>query len=437
MHNHGNYVISLGALVQWLGQQCEAAGVDVFPGFAAADVLFSADGSTVEGIVTSDAGIAKNGEVKSSFAPGVQLRAKQTVFAEGCRGSLTKQLFSKLGLRKGVAPQTYALGVKEVWEIDPAKFEAGKIVHTVGWPMDPKTYGGSFLYHWEDNKVSLGFVVSLDYWNTYLSPFQELQRWKMHPFVRPLLEGGQCISYGARTLSEGGLQSLPKVSFQGGLIVGDAAGFLNVPKIKGTHNAMKSGMVAAEAIAEALTAQSAEAVSYREKLEKSWLWDDLNRARNIRPAFQHGFYAGMLNAAIDTYVFHGKAPWTLSHKHADNEATLPASQCPKIDYPKPDGVVSFDLLTQLAKSGTNHDHDQPAHLTLLDPTVPEKVNLPIYDGPEGRFCPAKVYEYVNNKLVINAQNCLHCKACDIKDPTQNINWVVPEGAGGPAYGAAM
>ncbi|KAF0852800.1 mitochondrial electron transfer flavoprotein-ubiquinone oxidoreductase [Andalucia godoyi] len=435
MQNHGNYIVSLGAVVQWLGKQCEDAGVDVFPGFAAADVIVE-DGQ-LRGVITSDSGIAKDGTVKDSFAPGVQLRARQTVLGEGCRGSLTKNLFDKFGLRKNADPQTYGLGVKEVWEVVPSKFEAGKIVHTVGWPMDMKTYGGSWLYHWENNKVSLGFVVGLDYENTYLSPFQELQRWKKHPFIQSLLEGGRCISYGARTISEGGLQSLPKVSFPGGVLVGDSAGFVNVPKIKGTHNAMKSGMLAAEAIVEAFNSGSSEATSYYDRLKNSWVWEDLHKVRNIRPAFQWGFLPALAYSAVDTYLFRGRAPWTLHMKHADHECTKPAAECEKIAYPKPDGVISFDLLTQLARSGTNHEHDQPAHLTLKDPAVPQKVNLPVYDGPESRFCPAKVYEYVEGRLVINAQNCLHCKACDIKDPTQNINWVVPEGSGGPAYAAQM
>lgn len=435
MINHGNYIVSLGAVVSWLGKQCEEAGVDVFPGFAAADVIVE-DGQ-VRGVVTADSGIAKDGTPKETFAPGMQLRAKQTIFGEGCRGSLTKKLFDEFRLRAGVDPQTYGLGIKEVWEVQPEKFRPGKVVHTVGWPMDMKTYGGSWMYHWEDNKVSLGFVIGLDYKNTYLNPFQEMQRWKTHPFIRSVLEGGRCISYGARTISEGGLQSLPRVSFPGGVLVGDCAGFLNVPKIKGTHNAMKSGMLAAEAIASALKSGSTEAIGYRESLEKSWVWDDLRRVRNIRPAFQYGFLPAMAYSAIDTYLFRGLAPWTLRMRHADHECTAPAAECKKIEYPKPDGVITFDILTQLAKSGTNHDHDQPAHLTLKDATVPERINLPVYDGPEGRFCPAKVYEYVNGKLVINAQNCLHCKACDIKDPTQNINWVVPEGSGGPAYAGSM
>ncbi|HXH04259.1 MAG TPA: electron transfer flavoprotein-ubiquinone oxidoreductase [Candidatus Competibacteraceae bacterium] len=437
MHNEGNYIISLGNLCRWLATQAEELGVEIYPGFAAAEVLYDADGA-VAGVATGDMGVGKDGQPTERYQPGMELRARYTVFAEGCRGSLTKTLFERFRLREGIDPQTYGIGLKELWEIDPAKHQPGKIIHTVGWPLDYGTYGGSFLYHLENNQVAVGFVVGLDYQNPYLSPFDEFQRFKTHPDIRPTFEGGRRIAYGARAISEGGFQSIPKLVFPGGLLVGDTAGFLNVPKIKGTHTAMKSGMVAAETLFEALTADGGrELVAYPEKLKASWLWDELYAVRNIRPSFRWGLFGGMLYSAIDTYLFRGKAPWTLHH-HADHTALKKASDCYPIEYPKPDGQVSFDKLSSVFLSNTNHEEDQPCHLRLKDPSVAISVNYNIYAGPESRFCPAGVYEFVkdeagNPRLQINFQNCVHCKTCDIKDPTQNINWVVPEGGGGPNY----
>jgi electron-transferring-flavoprotein dehydrogenase len=439
MHNQGNYVISLGNFARWLAQEAEQLGVEIYPGFAGAQVLYREDGS-VKGVATGDMGVGKQGEKTSRYTPGVELHAKQTIFAEGVRGSLTKTLHQRFGLREGVAPQTYGLGVKELWEVDPAKHRPGSIVHTVGWPLDAGTYGGSWIYHAENNIVSVGFVIGLDYDNPYLSPFDEMQRFKLHPAIRPLFEGGRRVSYGARALSEGGIQSMPKLSFPGGVLVGDSAGFLNVPKIKGNHTAMKSGMVAAEAIYDHLRdgKENAECETYPERIRKSWVWEELLRARNVRPSFRFGLWGAIAYSALDTYLLRGRAPWTLKHHH-DHAQLKPANQCKKIDYPKPDGVITFDRLSSVFLSNTNHEEDQPAHLQLLDPSVPVRVNLPIYDAPEQRYCPAGVYEIVRDadgshpRLQINAQNCVHCKTCDIKDPTQNINWVVPEGGGGPNY----
>ncbi len=437
MHNDGNYIVSLGNVCRWLAEQAEALGVEIFPGFAAAEVLYDEAGA-VRGIATGDMGIGKDGEPTANYQPGVELLARQTVFAEGCRGSLTKALFEKLDLRRDCDPQTYGIGIKELWEIDPAKHQPGLVIHTIGWPLDSRTYGGSFLYHLEDNQVAVGFVIGLDYENPHLSPFDEMQRLKTHPAIRAYLEGGRRISYGARALSEGGLQSLPKLTFPGGLIVGDAAGLLNVPKIKGTHTAMKSGMLAAEAAFEALAAEgTVEATAYPDKLRASWVWDELHRARNIRPAFRWGLWPAIAYSALDTYVLRGKAPWTLHH-HADHTRLKKAAECPKIAYPKPDGVLTFDRLSSVFLSNTNHEENQPAHLRLKNQRVPIDVNLALYDAPEQRYCPAGVYEIVREaaaepRLQINAQNCVHCKTCDIKDPTQNIDWVVPEGGGGPNY----
>ena len=437
MHNRGNYVASLGNLCRWLGTQAEELGVEIYAGFAAAEVLYDETGA-VRGVATGDMGLDKDGQPTDAFEPGVELHAQQTVFAEGCRGSLTKTLFERFKLREGVDPQTYGIGIKELWEIDPAKHRPGLVEHTVGWPLDFSTYGGSFLYHLENNQVAVGFVVGLDYANPWLSPFDEFQRFKNHPDIRPTFEGGRRIAYGARALSEGGIQSLPKLSFPGGLLAGDTAGFLNVPKIKGTHTSMKSGMVAAEAIFAHLGAQAAgsEVSEYRPLLEASWLWPELHGVRNIRPAFRWGLLGGLAYGALDTYVFRGNAPWTLHH-HPDHTALKPAAECEKIDYPKPDGKVSFDKLSSVFLSSTNHAEGQPCHLQLRDPAVPVAVNLKTYAGPEARFCPAGVYEFLGEagaqRLQINSQNCVHCKTCDIKDPTQNINWVVPEGGGGPNY----
>jgi electron-transferring-flavoprotein dehydrogenase len=438
MANHGNYVISLGNLCRWLGTQAEALGVEIYPGFAAAEVLYDERGA-VRGVATGDMGIAKDGSKTDAWQPGIELHARQTVFAEGCRGSLTKTLFERFPLRDGVDPQTYGLGVKELWEIDPAKHRPGLVIHTTGWPLDSRTYGGSFLYHLEGNQVAVGFVVGLDYENPYLSPYEEFQRFKTHPEIRGFFEGGRRIAYGARAISEGGFQSLPKLTFPGGLLIGDTAGFLNVPKIKGTHTAMKSGMTAAEALFDALADPSMrEVTAYPERLRQTWVWDELYRVRNIRPSFRWGLWGGMAYSAVDTYVFRGKAPWTLRN-HADHSALRPASEFRAIAYPKPDGKLTFDRLSSVFISNTNHEENQPSHLQLRDPSVAIKVNLATYDAPEQRYCPAGVYEIVreadgaNPRLQINAQNCVHCKTCDIKDPRQNINWVVPQGGGGPNY----
>ncbi len=439
MHNHGNYIVSLGNLCRWLGEQAEAAGVEIYPGFAAAEVLYDESGR-VTGVATGDLGVGRDGQPTDHYQPGMELRARQTVFAEGCRGSLTRELMERFRLREGVDPQTYGIGIKELWEIDPAKHQPGLIVHTVGWPMTSDTYGGSFLYHLEGNQVAVGFVIGLDYANPHLSPFDEFQRFKTHPAIRPTFEGGRRIAYGARALSEGGFQSIPKLSFPGGLLVGDTAGFLNVPKIKGTHTAMKSGMTAAEALFAHLSADQAgaEVGTYPDRLRTTWLWDELRQVRNIRPAFRWGLFGGIAYSAIDTYLLRGRAPWTLRH-HDDHTQLKRAADAPRIEYPKPDGKVSFDKLSSVFISNTNHEENQRVHLTLKDPSVPVAHNLALYDAPEQRYCPAGVYEIVREadgsgpRLQINAQNCVHCKTCDIKDPTQNIRWVVPEGGGGPNY----
>jgi len=439
MNNEGNYIVSLGNVCRWLAQQAEALGVEIYPGFAAAEVLYDVSGKVL-GVATGDLGVGRDGHRTDRYQAGMELRAKQTIFAEGCRGSLTRELLDRFNLRAGVDPQTYAIGIKELWEVDPSRHHGGLVVHTIGWPLESDTYGGSFLYHLENHQVAVGFVIGLDYSNPYLSPFDELQRYKMHPAIRPTFEGGRRISYGARALSEGGLQSIPKLTFPGGLLIGDTAGFLNVPKIKGTHTAMKSGMTAAEACFDALRADDAlaEVRAYPERLSRTWLWEELSGVRNIRPAFRWGLYGGIGYAALDTYLFRGKAPWTLRN-HADHTQLRLASESRPIEYPKPDGEVSFDKLSSVFISNTNHEEDQRIHLTLGDPTVPIGVNLARYDAPEQRYCPAGVYEIVrdadgsNARLQINAQNCVHCKACDIKDPTQNIRWVVPEGGGGPNY----
>ncbi len=437
MNNHGNYIISLANLCRWLAEQAEALGVEIYPGFAVAEVLYD-DAGRVKGVATGDMGIGKDGQPTENYQPGVELHATYTLFAEGCRGSLTKTLMERFGLRNGAQPQTYGIGIKELWEVEPAKHAPGKVVHTVGWPMDSKTYGGSFIYHMEDSQVAVGFVIGLDYQNPYLSPFDEMQRFKTHPAIRPTFEGGRRVAYGARALVEGGFQSIPKLVFPGGALIGDTAGFLNVPKIKGTHTAMKSAMVCAEAVMDALAGDAPPAVldAYPEALKETWLWDELKRVRNVKPAFHNGMWLGIAYSAIDTYLFRGKAPWTLKH-HPDHEQLKKASECKPIDYPKPDGVITFDKLSSVYLSSVNHEEDQPAHLTLRDASVPTAVNLPDYAGPEARYCPAGVYEFVpdgdGQRLQINAQNCVHCKTCDIKDPTQNINWVVPEGGGGPNY----
>jgi electron-transferring-flavoprotein dehydrogenase len=437
MNNHGNYIISLGNLCRWLGQQAEGLGVEIYPGFAAAEVLYHEDGS-VKGVATGDLGIGRDGAHTENYQPGMELHAKQTILAEGCRGSLTKDLMRKFKLCEGVDPQTYGIGIKELWEVKPERHQAGLIVHTTGWPVDRRTYGGSFLYHLENNQVAVGFVIGLDYENPWISPFDEFQRFKTHPAIRGFFEDGRRISYGARAITEGGFQSLPKLTFPGGMLVGDTAGFLNVPKIKGIHTAMKSGMTAAEAVYDALAqAGTQEVKSYADKVRGTWIWDELYRVRNIRPSFHWGFWGGLVYSALDTFVFQGKAPWTL-HNHDDHSTLKKAADCPRIDYPKPDGKISFDKLGSLFISNVNHEENQRCHLTLNDAAVPVNVNLALYAGPEQRYCPAGVYEFVKNddgsdRLQINAANCVHCKTCDIKDPTQNINWVVPEGGGGPNY----
>jgi len=446
MHNHGNYIVSLGNVCRWLGAKAEALGVEIYPGFAASETLIE-DGQ-VKGVVAGVMGIEKSGEKGPNFQPGMELRATYTVFAEGCRGSLTKQLMTRYNLREGAAPQTYAIGMKELWDIPKANHTPGLIWHSTGWPMQSDTYGGSWLYMFGENLVSIGFVIGLDYPNPWLAPFDEFQRFKTHPAVRKMLEGGKRVAYGARALNEGGFQAIPKLVFPGGMLVGDTAGFLNVPKIKGTHTSMKSGMVAAEAIAKALAGEARPPVldSYPAALRESWVWSELQSVRNIRPAFaKFGLWGGLVNAALDTYVFRGKAPWTMTH-HEDYASLRKAADAPRIEYPKPDGVVSFDKLSSVFLANTNHEEDQPAHLKLRDAKEWGPVNWEEYHSPESRYCPAGVYEAVGAeagngegpmRLVINAQNCVHCKTCDIKDPGQNIDWCTPEGGGGPNYIGGM
>jgi electron-transferring-flavoprotein dehydrogenase len=440
--NHGNYIVSLGNVCRWLGEQAEALGAEIYPGFAAAEVLYNDDGA-VMGVATGDMGIGKDGEQKDSYQPGMELRAKYTLFAEGCRGSLSKTLESRFDLRADSDPQTYGIGLKELWEIDPAKHRQGLVMHTTGWPMDDKTWGGSFIYHLENNQVSIGFVIALDYQNPHLSPFEEFQRFKTHPAIRPMLEGGKRISYGARALNEGGWQAVPKLVFPGGALIGCAAGFLNVPKIKGSHTAMKTGMLAAEAAFEALSGGDegyGVLSGFEEKYKASWVHEELHTARNLRPAAARwGMRIGMAVGGLDLMLLRGKAPWTFHFKHRDHECLKPAAEMPKIDYPKPDGVITFDRLSSVYLSGAFHEEDQPAHLRLTDPSVPIEQNLKLFDEPAQRYCPAGVYEVVrdddgsNPRFVINAQNCVHCKTCDIKDPAQNITWTTPEGGGGPNY----
>ncbi len=437
MHNRGNYIISLGTFCKWLGQHAQSLGVEIYTGISADKVLYDTNDRII-GIATGNMGINKDGSHSPQYTPGMRLMAPYTVFSEGCRGSLSEQLIQKFDLRQHADPQTYGIGLKELWEISPETAAAGHIIHTVGWPMDSTTYGGSFLYHMNDNMVAIGFVVGLDYSNPHLSPYMEFQRFKHHPAINSILQGGRRVSYGARALNEGGYQSIPTTAFPGGVMVGCAAGFLNVPKIKGTHTAMKSGMLAAESIADALLSHTPPPVldSYITALQQSWVYDELYRARNIRPCFQKGLYAGLAYSAFDTYILRGKAPWTFKN-HADHTQLKPAKHCNKIPYPKPDGVYSFDRLTNVAYSNTYHGENQPSHLKLKDATVAININLKTYDAPEQRYCPAGVYEIVkqgnNWMLQVNAQNCLHCKTCDIKDPTQNIQWTCPEGAGGPSY----
>ena len=436
--NHGNYVISLGNVVRWLAQQAENLGVEIFPGFAAADILRDEQGAVV-GVATGNLGVDKEGQPTSEFQLGMELHAKYTLFAEGARGHLGKQLIAGYQLDKGRDPQTYGIGIKELWEIDHAKHQPGLVVHTAGWPLDSSTYGGSFLYHMENNQVVVGYVVGLAYENPYLSPYEEFQRYKTHPAIRGFFEGGKRLSYGARAITAGGLQSLPKLTFPGGALIGCDAGFLNASRIKGSHGAMKSGMLAAEAAFDAIAAERAqdELNAYTTAFEQSWLHEELHVARNFKPWMSKGLYTGTLMVGIDQLIFRGKAPWTLHHTHADHACLKPADQCEPIVYPKPDGKLTFDRLSSVFISNTNHNEHQPAHLTLKNADVPTQINLAKYAGPEARYCPAGVYEYVGEseqqRLQINAQNCVHCKTCDIKDPTQNIVWVTPEGGGGPNY----
>lgn len=431
MDNHGNYIISLGALGKWLAGQAEALGVEIYAGFPAAEVLYHDDGR-VKGVATGDMGIGKDGEKTAAYQAGLELHAKHTVFAEGCHGSLTKEIIQTFNLRPQ-GHQTYGLGIKEIWEIKPENHHQGRVIHTMGWPLDSMTYGGSWLYHMEDHLVSIGYVVGLDYQNPYLSPFEEMQRHKLHPAIAQLLEGGKRISYGARALVEGGLAGLPKLTFAGGLLTGDSAGFLNVAKIKGNHAALKSGMLAAEAICAQL--EEAECTSYTDKFKESWLYDELYKVRNIRQGFRWGRYIGLLHAAFQT-LGGWMLPYTLKH-HADYSTLALASQSTPPDYVKPDGILTFDRLSSVFLSNTNHEEDQPSHLKLKDPSIPLAINLPKWAEPAQRYCPAGVYEIVeeNNQKTfrINAQNCVHCKTCDIKDPSQNIDWTPPQGGGGPHY----
>jgi len=438
--NHGNYVISLGNLCRWLGQEAESLGVEIFPGFAAAEVIYAENGA-VKGVATGDMGIGKDGQPTDAHQPGMELHAKYVFFAEGCRGHLGRQLMERYKLRDGADPQVYGLGMKELWEIQPDRHQQGLVIHTAGWPLPADTYGGSFLYHMENNLVAIGFVVGLGYRNPYLYPYEEFQRYKTHPAIRHFLEGGKRLCYGARAISAGGLQSVPRLIFPGGCLIGDDAGFLNASRIKGSHAAIKSGMLAAEAAFAAVKAGRSgdELAAYPEAFRASWLHDELHRARNFKPWMSKGLYLGTLMVGVDQVVFGGKAPWTLHHDHADHETLQLKTEVQPIAYPKADGVLTFDRLSSVFISNTNHNEDQPSHLTLKDAAVPIRINLERYDAPEQRYCPAGVYEIVrdadgaNPRLQINAQNCVHCKTCDIKDPTQNIVWVAPEGGGGPNY----
>jgi electron-transferring-flavoprotein dehydrogenase len=429
-------VVSLGSFCRWLAKEAEALGVEIFPGFAAAEILY--DGDKVKGVATGDLGIDRKGEKTDAYQPGMELHGKYTFFAEGCRGQLGKLLEAKYRLRDGADPQVYGIGLKELWEVKPESHEAGLVVHTAGWPLEADTYGGSFLYHMENRQVAVGFVVGLAYQNPYLSPFEEFQRFKTHPAIRTTFEGGKRISYGARAITAGGLQSLPRLVFPGGALLGDDAGFLNASRIKGSHCAIKSGMLAAEAACEALKGGRSgdELAAYPAAFRSSWLYDELYRARNFKPWMSKGLYTGTLMVGIDQVLFRGKAPWTLRHRHADHEMLKPKSRAQPIDYPKPDGKLTFDRLSSVFISNTNHNEDQPIHLRLKDPSIPLR-NFEEFAGPEQRYCPAGVYEFVDvetkPRLQINATNCVHCKTCDIKDPFQNIVWVAPEGGGGPNY----
>ncbi|KAK3679455.1 hypothetical protein LTR78_001016 [Recurvomyces mirabilis] len=446
MNNHGNYIISLNQFSKWLGERAEEVGVEVYAGFAASEILYNQDGS-VKGVATNDLGLSRSGKPKDSFERGMEFHARCTLLAEGCHGSLAKKVTKKFDLRRDSQPQTYGLGIKEVWEIDPAKFEKGLVVHSMGYPLPMDTYGGGWMYHFGDNMVSIGLVVGLDYPNPWLAPYGEFQKMKHHPLYSKYLEGGKCISYGARTLNEGGFQSIPKCAFPGGALIGDTAGFLNVPKIKGTHTAMRSGMLAAEAAWTALkdTKDAEGAVflyDYEDKLRNSSIWKELKQVRNMRPSFHTplGLYGGIMYSGLEAFLLRGKSPWTLKHHAGDHLATKRADQCQKIEYPKPDGKISFDILTSVSRTGTNHEEDQPVHLQVADWDKHADMDWPKYKGVENRFCPAGVYEYVEDeskkhgvRFQINAQNCVHCKTCDIKDPSQDINWQTPQGGEGPKY----
>lgn len=454
LNNHGNYIISIDQFCRWLGEQAEKLGISIFPGFAGSALRYD-DSGKVTGVITGDFGVGKDGQPTARFQPGVEIIAKQTLLAEGAHGSLTKEAIAKFNLRDGKNPQTYGLGIKELWEVDPKVHQQGLVMHTVGWPLDHKTYGGSFLYHWDQNRISVGLVVGLDYENPYMDPFAEMQRFKTHPAIKKIFENGKRIGYGARALVEGGLQSLPKLTFPGGMLIGDTAGFLNVPKIKGIHTAMKSGMLAAESIVHGISKNAFlcdthgcknlekplpinnnEVNAYPENFKNSWLYQELSKVRNIRPGFHHGLIPGLAYAAIDNYLLRGKAPWTFKN-HADYLQLKPAAECKKIEYPKTDGKITFDKLSSLYLCNIKYDENQPCHLQLKNPALAIEVNFKIYASPETHYCPANVYEIVtfdkNPKLQINAANCIHCKTCDIKDPRQNINWTTPEGGSGPNY----
>ena len=437
--NHGNYIVRLGNVVQWLGEQAEALGVEIYPGFAGAEVLYDENGA-VKGVATGDMGLTREGEQGPNFEPGMELHAKYTLFAEGCRGHLGKQLEAKFDLRRDADPQTYGIGLKELWEVPAENHQAGLVVHTAGWPMDNATYGGGFVYHLEDNLIAVGYVVGLDYKNPYLSPFEEFQRYKTHPMIKPYLQGGKRLAYGARAIAAGGLQSQPKLVFPGGGLIGDDAGFLNAARIKGSHAAIKSGMLAAESAFEALVSehQRDELTTYPEAFRQSWLHEELHQTRNFKPYMKKGLYLGSFLFGAEQTLFKGKVPWTLAMT-SDHDKLKPAAECQPIAYPKPDGELTFDRLSSVFLSNTNHEEEQPCHLQLKDASVPITLNLAKYDAPEQRYCPAGVYEIVrddsgeNPRLQINAQNCVHCKTCDIKDPSQNINWVSPQGGEGPIY----
>jgi electron-transferring-flavoprotein dehydrogenase len=444
MSNRGNYIVSLDNVCRWLGEQAEALGVEIYPGFAATEVLYTADGA-VRGVATGDMGIARDGSHRADYQPGMELHAKFTLFAEGCRGSLSQEMMARFDLRRAAGPQKYGIGLKELWQVTPERHHKGLVVHTQGWPLDSHTGGGSFVYHFGDNLVSVGFVVHLDYENPHLSPYDEFQRFKTHPAIRDTFAGGKRLGYGARAINEGGLQSIPELAFPGGALIGCSAGFVNLPRIKGSHNAMKTGMLAAESVAAALEAGREHDLldDYPQRVRTSWVHRDLYKVRNVKPGLKWGLYAGTLHAGAQMWLHDlnlgALVPWTLKHRAPDYATLKPAASMPRIDYPRYDGMLTFDKLSSVFLSNTNHAEDQPSHLKLRDPAIPVAVNLAEYDGPEQRYCPAGVYEFVAaaggavQRLQINAQNCVHCKTCDIKDPRQNIHWVPPEGGGGPNY----